>query len=187
RWEKYPMPTRADRGVESFDFSTGKMLVCGAGAVPNDCGIPQSNRLFAPRGGLAYRVTDTFVIRAGYGISIDPFSLARPFKTNYPTLIGLNITASNTYQPAGVLKDGIPPLIPPELGNGIINIPTNVTTFGLANPFRRGYIQSWNFTLQKRFKGGWTGQVAYVGTGATRILGSVNVNAGSPGGGVASE
>ena len=187
RWEKYPMPTRADRGVESFDFSTGKMLVCGVGVVPNDCGIHQSNWLFAPRGGLAYRATDTFVIRAGYGISIDPFSLARPFKTNYPTLIGLNITGPNSYQPAGLLKDGIPPLIPPDLGNGILSIPANVTTFGLANPFRRGYIQSWNFTLQKRFKGGWTGQVAYVGTGATRILGSVNVNAGTPGGGVASE
>jgi hypothetical protein len=187
RWEHYPMPTRADRGVETFDFRTGKMLVCGVGAVPEDCGIPQSNKLFAPRGGIAYRASETLVIRAGYGISIDPFSLARPFKTNYPTLIGLNITGPNSFQPAGLLKDGIPPLVPPDLGNGIINVPTNVTTFGLANPFRRGYIQSWNFTVQKQFKGGWTGQVGYVGTGATRILGSVNVNAGLPGAGVASE
>ena len=68
RYERFPYPYREDRGVERYDFENNKMLVCGVGVVPKDCGVEQSNSLFAPRVGLAYRPTDKMVIRAGYGL-----------------------------------------------------------------------------------------------------------------------
>src|SRR5438132_13353147 len=79
-----PIPTRADRGLERYDLARNKMLVCGVGSVPQDCGVAISNTNFAPRFGIAYRATNTFVIRAGYGITYDPLNLARPLRAHYP-------------------------------------------------------------------------------------------------------
>ncbi|MFB3778612.1 MAG: TonB-dependent receptor domain-containing protein, partial [Bryobacteraceae bacterium] len=73
RWEYFPMPVRTGgRGLERYDLGTNQMLVCGVGSVPQDCGVHTSKRLFGPRLGFAYRATETFVIRAGYGITNDP-------------------------------------------------------------------------------------------------------------------
>ncbi len=72
RWNYFPVPTRADRGLERYWFpGTGdanldnRVWVCGVGSVPKDCGVKVSKKLFAPSIGIAYRVTDTFVIRTG--------------------------------------------------------------------------------------------------------------------------
>jgi hypothetical protein len=43
--------------------------------------------------------------------------------------------------------------------------------------FKRGYVQSWNFTLQKQLWWGFTGQAGYVATRSTRQLGYLDVNA----------
>jgi len=186
RWEYYPFPTRADRGLERYDFVNNRMLVCGVGQVPGDCGVDVSKKLFAPRFGVAYRATDTFVIRAGYGISYDPFSLQRPFRTNYPVLLILNIPGENTFQPAGRIENGIPPIPAPGLGNGIIDIPGTFATVTVGEKFKRGYVQSWNFTVQKQLRYGFTGQVGYVATRSTRQLGFLDINAGQvPGAGQA--
>ncbi len=181
RWEYIPMPTREDRGIERYDWRTNKMLVCGAGSVPRDCGVETSNRLFAPRVGIAYRATNDFVIRTGYGISIDPYSLARPMRTNYPLVIGLRIDPADQFQQVSRLRDGLPPVPVPNLSQGAIDIPSNVVAFTLPDKFPRGYVQSWNFTLQKQLKWGWTGQAGYVATRQIRQLGFIELNYGKPG------
>jgi hypothetical protein len=110
--------------------------------------------------GVAYRATDTFVVRAGYGITIDPWNLARPLRTNHPLLASLYITGPNTFQPAGRLRDGIPTLKAPDISNGVVDIPGNVGVNTLPDEFKRGYIQSWNFTVQKKL-GEFTAQAGY--------------------------
>ncbi|MGH9839098.1 MAG: TonB-dependent receptor domain-containing protein, partial [Blastocatellia bacterium] len=187
RWEYFPIPTREDRGLERYDPVTNKMLICGVGSVPADCGVEQSKKLFAPRLGLAYRATDTFVLRAGYGISIDPYSLARPMRTNFPVLVVLNVTGPNAFQAAGSLRTGIPAITPPNLSNGVIDIPGNVAANTLADKLPRGYIQSWNLTLQKEVGAGFVAQAAYVATRQIRQLGFLDINGGRPGGGAASQ
>src|SRR5262249_2215016 len=69
RYENYPMPRRPGRGMERYDFRNNKMLVCGYGMVPTDCGTKNSNLLFAPRLGIAYRPNEKTVIRTGFGIN----------------------------------------------------------------------------------------------------------------------
>ena len=59
RWEYFPLPTRPDRGIERYDATTNKVLLCGIGDIPTDCGIKASKTLFAPRVGMAYRIGDT--------------------------------------------------------------------------------------------------------------------------------
>src|SRR5439155_18492196 len=79
----------------------------------------------------------------------------------------------------GPLAAGIPPSTPPDLGNGIIDIPSDVGFAGLPKKLERGYVQSWNFTLQKELKYGFTGQVGYVATRQTRMLSEYfDINAG---------
>ncbi|MBI3696582.1 MAG: TonB-dependent receptor, partial [Acidobacteria bacterium] len=150
RYEYFPLPTRADRGMERYDFQNNKMLVCGYGVVPQDCGVQIGRKYFAPRGGFAWRATDRFVIRAGYGITNDPYNLARSLRTNYPILLAMIVPAPITLQPAGTLREGLPPMTPPDLGNGIIDVPGNIAVNSLGEKFKRGYIQSWNLTLERQ-------------------------------------
>ncbi len=180
RWEYFPFPTRADRGLELYDVNLNKMRVCGVGQVPENCGVQESKTKFAPRFGFAYRVSETFVIRAGYGITNDPFSLQRPFRTNYPVLLIQNLEGAQSwlpYDPRGIAS-GIPPVRVPDLGNGLIDVPNTFATITVADDFRRGYVQSWNFTLQKQFSRNWTAQAGYVATRSTAAMGYLNLNAG---------
>jgi hypothetical protein len=126
--------------------------------------VEQSKRLFAPRIGIAWRPKEDFVVRAGYGITVDPYSLARPMRTNYPLLVVLNINGANAFQPAGNLRDGIPLIPTPNLSNGVVDIASQVAANSLESKYQRGYIQSWNFTLQKKLGWGFVGQAGYVAT-----------------------
>ncbi|MBL8240633.1 MAG: TonB-dependent receptor [Bryobacterales bacterium] len=164
RWESFPMPYRKDTGLERYDPQTNKMIVCGVGQIPRDCGVEQSKRLFAPRVGFAYRATDTFIVRAGYGITVDPYSLARPMRTNYPMLVVLNVNGANAFAAAGRLREGIPAVTAPNLGNGVVDIAGNVAANALPDKYTRGYVQSWNFTLQKSLKWNFVAQAGYVAT-----------------------
>jgi len=184
RWEYFPFPTRADRGLEQYDFAQNKMLVCGVGVVPKNCGVKESKGKFVPRVGIAYRITDDFVVRAGYGITNDPYNLGRPFRTNHPLLIPFNQTALNSWTAASRFDDGIPAIVAPALGNGIIDIgPFVEANTVIPGQWTRGYIQSWNLAVQKRFSSGWVAESAYVATRAVNQLGNLNRNAGLVGGG----
>ena len=66
----------------------------------------------------------------------------------------------------------------PDPGNGIIDIPSNYAWAGYPKELNRGYIQSWNFTVQRELPWKFTGQIGYVGTHSTRQLGLRDINAG---------
>jgi hypothetical protein len=163
------------------------MKVCGVGNVPEDCGVKMSKKLFSPRLGIAWRVTDSFVVRTGYGITYDPISLARTFRTNYPMLLAFNIVPDNSLSAAGLLKDGIPPSPAPDISSGTVPVPTNVNVLTLGDRFDRPYIQSWNLVLEKSLGGGFTASAGYIATRTVRQSGQINLNAGTVGGGTASQ
>jgi hypothetical protein len=187
RWEYYPLPKRDGRGIERYDFNTNTMQVCGAGNVPEDCGVKLSKKLFSPRLGIAWRVNDSFVVRTGYGITIDPVSLARVFRTNYPMLLAFNLTPPNSLAPAGFLRDGIPPSPPPDISSGTVPVPNNVSVLTLGDSFKRPYVQSWNLVLEKDIGWGFTASAGYVATRTVGQAGSFDVNAGIPGRGAAGQ
>jgi hypothetical protein len=168
RYELYPIPTRDHRGMERYDVNQNKVLIGGIGSVPTDMGVSVSHRQFSPRAGIAYRPTVKWVIRTGFGINTDPYSLARPFRTNYPVLVDQNYVAPNSYAFVGKTEDGIPPIPIPTLGNGIIDVPGGVSAKALESKFRRGYVESFNFTVQRELAGGFAVQAAYVGTRGIR-------------------
>lgn len=183
RWEYYPIPTRQDRGLERYNPVTNQIMIGGLGAVPEDMGVSVSRKLFAPRFGIAYRATNTLVVRAGYGLSIDPYSMARAMRTNYPVIIELDRQGPNSWTPAGPLAGGIPEIPVPDVGNGLVDIPLDVFANTLPDKHVRGYVQSWNFTVQKELPSGFNAEAGYVANRQVRQLGFLELNWAPIGGG----
>jgi hypothetical protein len=191
RWEYYPIPTRADRGIENFDFTTSTIKICGVSGNPADCGITVSKRLFSPRIGLAYRPTEKVVIRAGFSLSPEQINAYRDGIYSYPARLDFAGNGLTTYTPVGTLATGIPIQPAVNLSGGSLPIPPGLN-FGfqgavLPKNFVRGYTESWNFAIQRELPGGWVGQVAYVGTHTVHQHTRYNINYGQVGGGSASQ
>jgi hypothetical protein len=64
----------------------------------------------------------------------------------------------------------------PSLGNGIIPIPGTVSAKTLDTDFRRGYVESFNFTVQREITPGLSAQIGYVGTRGIRQQVSQELN-----------
>ena len=176
RWEYFPIPTRADRGLERYNLQTGMMEIGGVGGVPEDLGVSVSKTLFAPRVGITFRLTDTSVLRGGFGITNDPYSLARPMRTNHPILLNLIEEADHSFAWVRPIDQGISPVPDVDLGNGIIPIPSEVTAITLPDDFDRGRIESWNVAFEQELKWGFVGEAAYVGTRQVNQLGNREQN-----------
>lgn len=188
RWDYFGAPHRASRGMEVYDFSDNTMKFCGVGGLPSDCGvISMGKKNFAPRLGAAYRVTSSFVVRAGYGISYDPVNIGRNALHSYPVQTMFQAVGVNSYQPASKLADGIPTIPSPSLGNGSAPLP-GTTGVEIFDPkFRRAYVQAWNLMLQKEVGPGWIAEAGYVGNGMRHMQNRWNANYGYIGGGTPSQ
>ncbi|HKD07303.1 MAG TPA: carboxypeptidase regulatory-like domain-containing protein [Bryobacteraceae bacterium] len=131
---------------------------------------------FGPRVGLAYRTLGNVVIRTGYGIFFDPIKGAasgtgnggfNAFNWNTPLLTTFNNDGATPYSrisnpyPAGVQ-------LPPGSSQGLL---TRVG-LGVSGPIKTWnntpYIQTWNFGLQREFKGILI-DANYVGTKGTHL------------------
>jgi hypothetical protein len=181
RWEYYPLMTRANGGIERYDAATNLIYLGGYGNIPKDAGVTVSKRLFAPRFGLAYRITDTTVMRAGYGITINPMPLARPLRGFYPLTVGSEFTAPNSFTWFNTAEEGIPEICCPDLSSGVLTPPGAAL---IRTPFegelKRGYIQSWNFFLEQRMPADLVVAAGYVGTRVIRQFADLNINSANP-------
>jgi hypothetical protein len=187
RLEHFPIMNRGQYGIERWDPTTNKVLIGGRGNVPRDAGTNAAVLMLAPRVGLAYRFGEKTVLRAGFGITNDPYPLSRPLRSPYPAVIVDEYTQLNSYAPVGSLATGIPAVKFPDLSTGIVDIPNTIATNSLqAGDFRRGYIESFNLTLQRELGAGFVLQTGYVGTRSVRqALTYFEANAGLvPGAGV---
>ena len=183
RWEYFPVPRRANRGLERYDVNTNMMMIGGVGSVPTDLGVSVSKTMFAPRVGFTYRITERSVVRAGFGITNDPYSLARPMRTNHPAVLNLILDGSGSLSYVSRTADGIPAIPTVDLGNGIIPVPSPVTVFTLDDKFERGYIRSFNGAFQRELGHGFSAEAAYVGTRQVNQLGFRELNWSPIGGG----
>jgi hypothetical protein len=136
----------------------------------------------APRLGIAYRLNEKTVVRVGAGISIDPNSF-RYLRDDYPATISTQYSGASTFQTAGTLRTGIPAVVGPDLSLTTFPLPLAVGTTTFPQAFHRGYVESWNATIQRDVGGGINVQTAYVGSRGVRQTVNQNINAAGPGGG----
>ena len=188
RYEYYPLITRKDRGIERWDPATNLAYFGGIGGNPNNVGITTSKRLFAPRVGFAYRLTEKTVIRSGFGMNYDPLPFSRPLRGLYPSTIAATFVSSGPYTWVRPLDQGIPAIPLPDISSGVLPLPPTVD-MGPRSPWagelHRGYVESWNFTLERKLPGDVVTSLAYVGTQTVHQLADRNINAAPPGGGPA--
>jgi hypothetical protein len=136
---------------------------------------------FGPRFGLAYQLNNKTVIRTGYAIMSTP-----PIAQNWgygAFLYGFNgtVRVREGSNPNGFVDDpalylsqpfpsfqGNLPNTDPAAENGL----TAATTARDAN--RPGYVQNWNFTIQRQLPSEMVLEVAYIGNKGTRLWGSIS-------------
>jgi trimeric autotransporter adhesin len=120
---------------------------------------PDRNNV-APRVGIAYRMKDRTVIRAGYGITYNGAAYAQ-------------IAAQLANQPpVSIARTNINSLsLPLTLTNGFPPVTTAVTNnYGIDPNYRIGYAQQWNLDLQRDLrKIGVQMNLDYTGTKGTRL------------------
>jgi outer membrane receptor protein involved in Fe transport len=190
RWEYYPVPQHADRGVEIFDFTRNRLLLCGLGDVPTDCGIKVQKDLFTPRLGIAYRATDSLVFRAGYSRNPQNDNMIGNRMRNFPVNVQITDTAtaagSNNFTPVGSFSDGYP-LLPILALEPVMAVPTgSAITTNEVGKYTRGVISTFNVSMQKVLPFNITAQVGYVGNRQNDMVRNQNINYSQIGGGNAS-
>jgi hypothetical protein len=215
RYEYYPLMTRDSIAkFDRLDFTNLNVLLGGIGGNPEHLGVTTSKKLFAPRVGLAYQVSDKMVVRSGFGITVDPLPLARPLRGFYPFTVGSNFSGVNSFAPAGSFSTlvtpvggrgscptptptpipadcipvGIPPICCPDISSGTIPLPAQALERSVGpGELKRGYIESWNLIVERRLPGDFLGSVGYVGTQTVHAFGDLDVNASLPGTGQAGQ
>jgi outer membrane receptor protein involved in Fe transport len=198
RWEYYPFGYSDNgKGLRVLDLNTGNVILGGYGSVPKNDGVQVGNGQLAPRLGFNYRLTPTTVVRAGYGISSDPYSW-HVLRNAYPAMVIDNNSAAiaSDYVPAASLTGlngtlGAPTTqytVPsgvvlsqlPNLSSGSVPLPTNTGTTTIPTNFNRGFINSYNLAVQQQLGKSLSATVGYVGTYQVRPVINMNANPSLP-------
>ncbi len=195
RWEFYPPFTpRAAGRFSNYDPSTNNLVLAGIGSNPSDLGRQTHYKDFAPRIGLAYRLTEATVIRAGFGISYFPYpdndyAFDFPVLQNnaFPSLNGSSFTQSvdAANNPISMASGFPAPLIANIPANGLIPVVGKVGTTSLLTQnytvvnlnFREPYTESWNLSVQRSLPLKLVAEVAYVGNHGVDLPTVYNLNA----------
>jgi len=189
RWEFYPPATPvAKGGFSNYNPANNTLIVSGIGGNPDDLGIATHYKYFAPRLGLAYRLKESTVLRAGFGISYTPFP-DNSYAYNFPVrannafnpvvvTYGSAILDTSTGEPA-TFQNGFPKLIQPSIpSNGIITNPTVKSNYFVVNQnFKNPYVESWNAAIQQSLPWRFVLEVAYVGNHCVDCVVNYNLNA----------
>jgi hypothetical protein len=187
RWEFYPPATPvAPGGFSNYNPTNNTLELSGIGGNPDDLGIATHYKYFAPRLGLAYRLRESMVFRAGFGISYTPFP-DNSYAYNFP------VRANNAFNPAvasfgpavlpsgqiATFENGFPaPILPAIPSNGIITNPAVTTNYFAVNPnFKNPYVESWNAAIQQTLPGRFVLDLAYVGNHSVDTVVNYNLNA----------
>lgn len=189
RWELYPPFTpQFPGGFSNYIPANDTLVLAGVGDNPMNMGMHFNKHDIAPRIGLAYRLTNSTVLRTGFGISYTTFpdntyAYNYPVRSNneYTTLNGNSYTS--VYLPNGQLATysaGFPaPYAVPIPANGIIANPDKTQSyFYIPQNYKDPYVIQWNFAVQQQLPGHFVLDVAYVGSHGVDTAASVNLNPG---------
>ncbi|HWC97782.1 MAG TPA: TonB-dependent receptor [Candidatus Sulfopaludibacter sp.] len=190
RWEYYQPPTpHFPGGFSNYDPSNNTLVLAGIGSNPSNMGVISHYKYFAPRVGIAYRLTPKTVVRAGSGISYTPFP-DNTWGYNFPVRSNNQYVApsgTDNYNPAQLpgglaptFQNGFPApdavVVP---ANGIITNPNPTTSeYVIRKDYRNGYIETWNLAVQRQLPANFNIDVAYVGSHGVDTPAQNNLNAG---------
>lgn len=122
---------------------------------------------FGPRAGIAYRIGDSWVVRAGYGmIWFEQSGLTTPFtlpQFSFVQTVGQQ--SQDNIRPAFQLAGG--PAVQVTEPNPNSGLGQGVFAVNRKQP--SGHSQQWNFTLQKTIGENWNIEAGYLGSRNTHL------------------
>lgn len=130
---------------------------------------------FGPRVGMAYRISDQWVIRSGYGmIFFEQSGITTPFTIpQFPFVQTLGQQTPDNVNAAFRLSNG--PAVQATTPNPNSGLGQGV--FGVDSSNGSGYSQQWNFTVQRTIGKDWNLETAYLGSKNTRLgIPDANIN-----------
>ncbi len=163
----------------TYDASNNTVRVAGYGDVPESLGVKTYWKNFNPRTGISWRVNDSNVIRAGYGVSALPWPSS--YGQDYPVRQTQQLTAPNSFAAAGALAAGMPaPAFVAIPDSGVLDATLlrgeSLSTVPVDR--REGQLHSWNAAYQRSLPGGFTAEIAYVGNRGRDVIKDIDLNAG---------
>ena len=170
RYEYNSPPVDAEDRATVFDLATRNIVPVGTNGVPRS-GFDADKNNFAPRVGFAWTIGENTVVRGGYGVYYDQSPLApaeslyfnSPFFDNniFFSLPGLPLT----------LSDPFPAFFP---------FPLPDSALAIQRDLRTGYMQHWNFNIERQLGSKTVLEVAYVGSKGTKLLTARDINQPQP-------
>lgn len=169
-------------GLSNYLPSNNTAIVAGYGDIGQSVGVKGAPwRNFVARLGVAYRLNDKTVIRAGYGGSVVPFP-DNNYAFNFPVKQNNQFNAPNSFAPAGSMAVGFPaPIIFAVPSNGIIDASLPILkssgVYYAPPDLHEGKLHSYNVAFQRQLWWGITAEAAYVGNVGRDILFNLDLNA----------
>jgi len=169
----FPSTVVNDRGAV-FNLGTQRLDFLGKnGFARRARNLERGN--FGPRLGLAFRVSDSLAIRAGYGLTwIEQAGITTPFTTPlFPFVRTLQQASLDNLVPAFVLAQG--PTLRVDEPNADSGLGQGV--FAVQRDQKSGYAQQWNLSLQQTLGENWSVEAGYLGSKLTNLgVPDVNLN-----------
>jgi outer membrane receptor protein involved in Fe transport len=183
RWDVQPGPTERYNRLSSIDLNSKEPLFGTPGAIifPGNT-VSRRNlwqtgyKNFGPRLGAAYQLTNSIVMRGGYGITYVPSNTG--FNDGPGFYGAASFTSSvtgNAYgsSPAGVV---IAPFYSSAVNPILAPVGPNTQDPGIYGGARRfpydyknGYVQQWNFFLEQKLGPNWIVSAGYIGSHGSRL------------------
>lgn len=182
RWEAQPARTERYNRFNNFDFEAASPLAQRTGlplrgglvfVTPEDRGAWNTTWAnFAPRIGMAFKVTDKLVFRGGYGIFYP--QTGGGGNTGFSTSTSWVSTVGGdgiTPDPNSLLGNPFPNGINQPVGSSqglLTQIGETVTAFSSLHPL--GYVQNFSADFQYEIKPGMVLEFGYTGTQGRKLL-----------------
>jgi len=162
--------------------NVGNVALRGGAIFPGANGSPRTMRNvswtdFQPRLGFAYQVMPKTSVRGGYGIVYLPdtgiisSSTMSGFSTSTPMIGTYN------YLPYSTLSNPFPQGIQPVYGSSLGGSTGLGTDFyGALRNMQRGYVEQWNFNVQREVGRSWIVELGYEGNHGVELPGDLELD-----------
>lgn len=179
----------SDNRMSNFDPATRSLVNARDGSIYDRALVDPDTNDFAPRLGFAYSPNDKTVLRGGYGIGFNHFNRlasAGLLATNYPYVTRSTITQSTTG-----MVNGRTVRLPVCTGNAFSGcfrptqagypsgLPNDVSLYIPRNT-PDGYIQNWQFSIQRQLPGQTVLELGYVGNHSVKMAMLADYNQARP-------
>jgi hypothetical protein len=177
--------------VDPYTGITGTLALTASSLYHNRSGVLPQYNLFAPRVGFAYRADANTVVRGGYAISYLPNDLSIAEQPYYSLLNAAGTQVNITGAQPTPLQTSLDALVVSGLNQPVgRTVPNFMTLYGSKTaylgqtisgplPYQSfPYVQQWNVTLSREFKGNWMAEVGYSGLKGTNLPGMSQFGSG---------